>query len=206
MRALLQRVRRFGANEKGAAAVEFALIMPFMLALYFGSMEASTLFTADKRVNTISATVGDLIAQWDPNTVPAAIPTATLTGYFNAAQGIIRPYSVAGVKQVVSLIWVASDGTTKVLWSVANGTGAVARTANLPFAPLDTASTTDVVARGGCIIAAEATYSYTPLLAEVYKTAFNLYHINYFVPRYGATGVIQIPSPTLTSTACTTGS
>jgi len=51
MKALLQRIRRLGASESGAAAVEFALIMPFMLALYFGSMEASVLFTADKRVN-----------------------------------------------------------------------------------------------------------------------------------------------------------
>ncbi|HZY51138.1 MAG TPA: TadE/TadG family type IV pilus assembly protein [Devosia sp.] len=206
MKALLQRIRRLGASESGAAAVEFALIMPFMLALYFGSMEASVLFTADKRVNTISATVGDLIAQWDPNTVPAAIPQATLDSYFSASQGIMRPYPTTGIKQVVSLIWVASDGTTKVLWSLANGTGAVARTANVPFAPLSTTSTTDVVARGGCIIAAETTYSYKPLLGQVFTTAFNLYHINYFVPRYGATGVIQVPSPTLNSTACTTGS
>lgn len=206
MKALLQRIRRLGASESGAAAVEFALIMPFMLALYFGSMEASVLFTADKRVNTISATVGDLIAQWDPNTVPAAIPQATLDSYFSASQGIMRPYPTIGIKQVVSLIWVASDGTTKVLWSLANGTGAVARTANVPFAPLSTTSTTDVVARGGCIIAAETTYSYKPLLGQVFTTAFNLYHINYFVPRYGATGVIQVPSPTLNSTACTTGS
>ena len=206
MRALLKRVRRFGANETGAAAVEFALIMPFMLALYFGSMEASVLFTADKRVNTVSATVGDLVAQWDPNTSPPAIPSATLTSYFSAAQGIMRPYPTTGIKQVVSLIWVANDGTTKVLWSVANGTGALARTVNLPFSPLSTTSTTDVVARGGCMIAAEATYSYKPLLGQVFTTAFNLYHINYFVPRYGATGVIQIASPGLNTTACTTGS
>ena len=203
---LLRKLRQLRRNENGVAAVEFALIVPFMLALYFGSMEASVLFTADKRVNTVSATVGDLISQWDPNTSPPAIPQATLDGYFAAAQGIMRPYATAGVKQVVSLIWVASDGSTKVLWSIANGTGAVARTANLPFAPLSTSSTTDIVARGGCIIAAEVTYSYKPLLGEVFTTAFNLSHTNYFVPRYGATGVIQIPSSTLTTTSCTTGS
>ncbi len=206
MRTLFQQLHRLRKNESGVAAVEFALIMPFMLALYFGSMEASALFTADKRVNTISATVGDLIAQWDPNTSPPAIPQATLDGYFAAAQAIMNPYPTAGVKQVVSLIWVANDGSTKVLWSIANGTGAVARSRNLPFPPLVTTTTTDVVARGGCVIAAETTYSYKPLLGQVFTTALNLNHINYFVPRYGATGVIQIPSPTLTTTSCTTGS
>jgi Flp pilus assembly protein TadG len=206
MRTLTQRLHRFGRNENGAAAVEFALIMPFMLALYFGSMEASMLFTVDKRVNTISSTVGDLVSQWDPNTNPPAIPQATLDSYFDASEGIILPYATAGVRQVVSMIFVASDGTTKVLWSIANGTGATARTVNLPFAPLSTSSTTDVVARGGCIVAAEVTYSYKPLFGQVFTSAFNLYHINYFIPRFGATGVIQIPNQTLNSTACTTGS
>ena len=58
--------RTLGRREEGVAAVEFALIMPFLLLLYFGSMEASALFTADKRVNSISATVGDLDSQWNP--------------------------------------------------------------------------------------------------------------------------------------------
>ena len=206
MRALTNPLRRFAADQKAVAAVEFALIMPFLLALYFGSMEASALFTADKRINTISATVGDLVSQWDPNGSPGTIPDATLTGYFNAAKAIIRPYPSGALKQVVSLIWVGTDGSTKVLWSVANGTGALARTRNLSFPPLPVASPTDVVARGGCIVAAETSYSYKPLLGQVFTTALDLYHINYFLPRYGATGVIQITSPTLTSTACTTGS
>jgi len=200
IRSLLDRVRDFRRNERGVAAVEFALIMPFMLALYLGSMEASALFTADKRINTISATVGDLVSQWDPNTT--AVPQATLTGYFDAARAIIAPYSSTGVKQVVSLIFVKADGTTKVLWSVANGTGATARTLNVAFAPLATTTTTDIVARGGCIIAAETQYSYKPLLGQVFTTALNLYHINYFIPRYGATGVIQLWNTSLVATAC----
>jgi len=206
MRTLLKKFRAFRGNERGVAAVEFALIMPFMLALYLGSMEASALFTADKRINTISATVGDLVSQWDPNSSPPGIPQATLTGYFNASRAIITPYSSTGVKQVVSLIFVGTNGATKVLWSVANGTGATARTLNVPFSPLATGSTTDIVARGGCIIAAETQYSYRPLLGQVFTTALNLYHINYFIPRYGATGTIQLWNTSLSATACTTGS
>jgi len=204
MHRLLARMRRFGAEEKAVAAVEFALIMPFLLALYFGSMEASALFTADKRINTISSTVGDLVAQWDPKDL--AIPSATLTGYFTAAQGIISPYPTAGVKQVVSLIYVFADGSTKVLWSRANGTGAVARTENSPYTPLTASSTTNQVSRGGCVVAAETSYSYKPILGQVFTSALNLAHTNYFVPRYGSTAVIDLWDKDLTNTACTTGS
>jgi Flp pilus assembly protein TadG len=208
MAALQNIVTRFVRREDGAAAVEFALIMPFLLALYFGSMEASVLFTADKRVNTISATVGDLVAQWDPNdSANPYIPQATLTTYFEAAGGIMNPYSTTGLKQVVSLVYVKNDGTTKVVWSVANGTGATARTVNQPFTPLATDSMTDQVSRGGCVVAAETDYSYKPLLGQVFTSALNLSHINYFIPRFGATGVIRLWSnrDTLAATACTTG-
>ena len=203
MRALIERIRGFRRDERAAAAVEFALIMPFLLTLYFGSMEASALFTVDKRINTISATMGDLIAQWDPD--DGTIPTATLSGYFAAAGGIITPYSSSGVKQVVSLIFVKSDGTTKVLWSTQSG-GGTTRTVGNPYTPLSTSSMTDQVARGGCIVAAETSYSYQPLLGQVFKSNLNLAHTNYFIPRYGATGVINLQTTSLTSTACTTGS
>jgi Flp pilus assembly protein TadG len=204
MQRLRDLVQRLSGNERGTAAVEFALIMPFLLALYFGSMELSALFTADKRVNTISATVGDLTAQWNPS--DGSVPQATLNGYFGAAKGIISPYSSTGVQQVVSLVYVKSDGTTKVLWSVANGTGATARTLGSSYTPLATDSETDTIARGGCLVAAETSYSYKPLLGQVFTSAMTLSHINYFISRYGATSVIQLWNTSLTSTACTTGS
>ena len=204
---MLQRIKqliaRFGKREDGAAAVEFALIMPVLLTLYFGSLEASALLTADKRVNTISSTVGDLIAQWDPD--DGKIPAATLTAYFDAAKGIIAPYATSGVKQVVSLVFVKSDGTTKVLWSSQNG-GGTARTVGQPYTPLLSTSMTNQVARGGCIVAAETSYSYKPVLGQVFKNALNLGHTNYFIPRYGATGVINLSTTSWGSTACTTGS
>jgi Flp pilus assembly protein TadG len=192
---------RFSRNERATAAVEFALIMPVLLLLYFGSMEASVLYTADKRVNTISATVGDLIAQWNPD--DGTIASATLDTYFASATGIMAPYSATGLKQVVSLIFVNSTGVTSVLWSKASGGGTV-RTVGQPYAPLTATSMTNQVSRSGCIVAAETSYSYKPLFGQVFKTALTLGHTNYFVPRYGATAVIQPAglSPAIASTAC----
>jgi Flp pilus assembly protein TadG len=209
IRAVTNRLLQLRRDDRGTAAVEFALITPFLLTLYLGSMEASALFTVDKRVNTISATVGDLVGQWNPTegTLYTTATTDPLPTYFAAAKGIMAPYPITAVKQVVSLIFVSSTGTTKVIWSKANGTGATPRTQGSSFAGLGSTTTTNDVARGGCIIASEVSYSYKPLLGAVFTVALNLSHVNYFIPRYGATDTIEVDSPTLAhaDTACTTG-
>lgn len=205
---LTDLIRRFGRQDRATAAVEFALIVPFLISLYFGSMEGSQLFTADKRVNTISSTIGDLVAQWDPDH-DGTLTTVTggvLPAYFAASTGLITPYPSAGVKMVVSLVFVKSDGTTSVIWSKATG-GGVAHTQGQAFSALNTTNSPEMnsVAQGGCIIASEVTYSYKPLLGVVFNTALTLSHTNYFIPRYGATNTIKVDSPSVADTACTTG-
>lgn len=206
MRARLnQLLTRFRASEQGVAAVEFALIMPFLLALYLGSIEASALFTADKRVNTVSSTVGDLVSQWNPD--DNAISESTLDTYFDAAEGIMVPYAVEGVKQVVSLVFVDSSGGTHVLWSKQSG-GGTTHTVGQSFPALEESSNTHTNegARGGCVVAAETSYSYLPVLGQVFTHAIDLSHTNYFIPRYGANAVIQLWDTSLSATACTTAS
>jgi Flp pilus assembly protein TadG len=193
-------VGRLARREDGTAAVEFALVMPFLLLLYFGSMEASSLFTADKRIDSISATVGDLISQWDPK--DGKIATATLNDYFAASTGLITPYSPTGVEIVVSFVEVKADGTTKVLWSQGYG-GGTAWTVNNAYTPLVVTSQMDQMARGGCIVAAETSYSYKPLLGQVFTTALNLKHTNYVLPRYGAGYPIDLQTTSLAANACT---
>lgn len=207
MRSLQNMVlslRRFGSNERAVAAVEFALILPFLITLYFGSMEAAALFTVDKRIGSISSTIGDLVAQWDPDYAKLSTGTGgSLTDYMNASTAILSPYSTAGLKIVVSFVKVkASDGTTTVLWSRANAAG-TAKTANATYSDLGTGSEMNKVSRGGCVIAAEVSYSYRPMLGQVFKSAITLKHTNYFLPRFGSADPINLDTTTLSATACT---
>lgn len=206
MRALENMIpilRRFRKEERAAAAVEFALIVPFLITLYMGSLEAAALFTVDKRINSISATIGDLVAQWDPDDGDLTTGSgSTLTDYLNASTGILVPYSTTGLKIVVSLVQVKTNGTTKVLWSKANAAGTAKTTGN---SYTDLASTTQMnsVSRGGCVIAAEVSYSYKPVLGQVFTTALNLKHTNYFLPRFGSSEPIDLDTTTLALNACT---
>lgn len=199
IRRILDRFRR---DDKAVAAVEFALIVPFLITLYLGSMEAAALFTVDKRINSISATIGDLVGQWDPD--DGEIKTTDLTNYMDASKGILAPYSTAGIQIIVTLVKVnVTTGNTSVLWSRANS-GTTAKTEGATYTDLKSTSEMNKVSRGGCVIAAEVTYSYTPLLGVVFKTAVTFKHTNYFLPRYGSTAPIKVQSgPTMASDACT---
>ena len=212
---MIRLLDRFRRDQRANAAVEFALIIPFLITLYFGSLEAGSAFMADKRINSISATVGDLVGQWDPDhdgdSTTHYLTTGTggyLTGYFAAAAGILPPYPTTGLKMVVSLIWVKSDGTSKVIWSKSSDGSATGHAQGSSFAALYTTGTTptqmNITAQGGCVIASEVRYPYTPLFGVVFNTTLTLSHTNYFIPRYGATHTIRVDSTTPT-TACTTG-
>lgn len=203
---LVLLLRRFRRSERATAVVEFALVVPLLITLYLGSIEAASLFTVDKRVSSISSTIGDLVAQWNPEK-DGILTTGVggdLTDYMNASTGIMTPYPTTGLQIVISLVQVKNDGTTRVLWSTAN-TGGTPKTVGAAYADPAIAATTamNAVSRGGCVIAAEVTYAYLPMLGVVFETELNLRHTNYFLPRYGSGEPIQIPSPTLASTACT---
>ena len=42
---LRQRCRAFAANRQGTSAIEFALLLPLMLTMYFGSIEVTDVAT-----------------------------------------------------------------------------------------------------------------------------------------------------------------
>lgn len=199
LRALQARLRGLRDDDRAVAAVEFALVVPFLITLYVGSMEAAALFTVDKRINSLSATVGDLVGQWDPGDL--AIPTSTLNSYMAASIGILSPYSTDGVEIVVSLVKVdETTGDTSVLWSRANDGGTV-KSGSYP----DLAATSEMnkISRGGCVVAAEVTYSYKPFLGVIFKTAITFKHVNYFLPRYGSSKPIEVQDTDLDDDACT---
>ncbi len=203
-RNVFAAARQLRRNDEAVAAVEFALIVPFLITLYFGSIEAAALYTVDKRIDAVSSTIGDLVAQWDPDDGDLTTGTGgTLTDYMNASTGILSPYSTTGLKIVVTLVQVKNDGTTRIRWSKANAAG-TAKTGT-SYTDLAASSNTQMntVSRGGCVIAAEVSYSYLPVLGQVFKVALNLKHTNYFLPRFGSSAPIDRDTTTLATDSCT---
>ncbi len=182
------RLKQLAGDERGAAAVEFALILPFLLLLFLGTIEASALITVDRRVNVVSGTVGDLVARTDP-TQPLAV--AALTDYFQASEGIIFPYDPGDLKQIVTIVEVDDDGVATVDWSCGYN-GGEALEAGDPYTPPANVQTywdsmKDIAqppAGSGYVVASESWYSYLPLLGLVFTEEIDLHRTSYYLPRY----------------------
>lgn len=180
-RALHRLFRRLATDTSAVAVVEFALIVPVMLLLYLGTIEAGDLISMDRRVQTVAGTVGDLVARED-----GAIYAATLEDYFRAAENIIAPYSTDSLVQTVSFVSVGADGATTVKWSRKFSSQTESHTVgHAADAPYDLPAEITSLATNGYVVVSETSYSHKPLLGLVFKTAIPLYRENFYLPRFG---------------------
>ncbi len=182
MRELIVSFRRFLRRENGTAAIEFALVVPLMLTLYVGCSEAASLLTADRKVQTVSGAVGDLVARANKT-----ITSDQMKDYFGAATSIMSPYATSGLTQTVTAVSVSSTGQTSVLWSArfADGKYSTTVTEYPTGKPYSLPAETIAIAKGQTVIASEVRYSYKPLLGLVFKNTFDLNRSALFMPRFG---------------------
>lgn len=178
----LGRLRRFARDVRAVAAVEFALILPPLLLLYLGTIEGSSLITVDRRVELISGSIGDLVARWDPEA--GDIPSGTLQDYFEASEVIFFPYDRTNLTMVVSVLEVQPDDSVLVVRSCAYNGGS-AHAADSEYAvPVNMRNLAK--SASSYLVVAEAAYSYTPTLGDIFVDPFPLYAESFYLPRYVA--------------------
>lgn len=180
MKALRHLLARLALERAGAAAVEFALILPVMLLLYLGTMEASALISTDRRVQIIAGSVGDLVARTD-----SQIGAATLRDYFKASEAIIAPYRPGALVQTVSMVQINAQGVARVVWSRRYLGGAANHQAGHATNSIYSLPSQITSIADGFIIVSEARYGYTPLMGLVFSEQYQLYRQNFYVPRFG---------------------
>lgn len=106
----LRPLHHFVRDQRGLAAVEFALLAPFLIVIYFGLVELCTGYMAKKRVGHATATVADLTSQqqW--------IGTSNLDDIANIGVTIMKPFSETPLSLRVSGV-TRTGGQTIVNWS-----------------------------------------------------------------------------------------
>src|ERR1700761_4858605 len=72
---------------RGIAATEFAVIVPVMLVMFFGTVEFSSGVAVDRKVTLIARTTSDLTSQ------STSVGDSDMTNFFTAAYAILQPFS-----------------------------------------------------------------------------------------------------------------
>ncbi len=117
------RLRRLIKDRRGVAAVEFALLLPVMLVLYFGTMEFSQAIESHKKAARVGAMVSDLVGQMTKatrNELDAIMEIGELT---------LLPYNRSRPSIYITAIDISDDDEPKatVAWSRMMEDGATSR-------------------------------------------------------------------------------
>ncbi|MCJ2082389.1 TadE/TadG family type IV pilus assembly protein [Methylobacterium sp. J-090] len=138
------------------ALVEFALLVPVLMLLYFGTVELTNVLRHARKLDILSRTIGDSLSQ-------RTQPTSTeIEDIFKAAAIVMAPYDGAGVQMSVSAVGVGGilePGPLRVCSSVATS-GAPVR---VPGTPAPVAEAEALQPAGSRLLLVEITAAYRPV-------------------------------------------
>jgi Flp pilus assembly protein TadG len=173
---------RLAGDERGVSAVEFALVAPLMIALYFGCVEISDGVSAGRKVSMVAASIANLTAR------VTSISSTEMTNVLDASATIVAPYSSSKLKVTVSCLNIDANQNVTVKWSATrNGT----TRSSFSF----DSSNVGLKVANSQLLYAEASYDYTPTVGYSITGTITLSDHMFMSPRVSA--------PTYNGVSCT---
>ena len=170
MRSVANAIRRLGGDRGGTSAIEFALILPILLTVYFGGYQVSQIASAYRKVTLTARAVADLTTQY------TTMGTSDVANVLGASSQIMVPFNTANLSIVLTEYSVTVGGVASVTWSKAlNGTALKAGT--IVILP------TGVVQPSSSIVMAVVTYNYAPPVGYKLTGSFPMTSSIYMSPR-----------------------
>ncbi len=108
-----ERLLRIVADRRGMAALEFALIAPLLLSMYFVTMEVAQGIEANKKVSRVGSMVADLVTQQQ------SISRSELEAIMQIGSAILLPYNRSMPDITVTAIKLTDETNAKAIvqWS-----------------------------------------------------------------------------------------
>lgn len=156
--AFARRIRAIAGDRRGVAAVEFALIVPVMLAMYLGTMEMSVAVSVNKKVSRVASTVADLVTQQSDTS------TTNLDAMMEIGGAVLFPYQSSKPDITITAINVDSSYPQggKVAWSRRYDKGTF-KTG--PSKTSDIAVPANLISDGTFLIKVETSLDYIPAVS-----------------------------------------
>ncbi len=178
--ALPSRVAR---HEGGLAVVEFAIMLPVLMTLFYGCIETTRFILVTQKAEKLAHTVADVTAQ------SATVTTANLDRLMEATNDIMQPFPFHddGVVLISSLYRTqGSTSVPRVNWRYGGGGDLVATSA------FGAVGSTPVMPAGFTfeerenVIVAEVFFRWRPLISNDFFGTQIIYRQAYYKPRFGA--------------------
>lgn len=192
---------RFLRDRNAIAATEFAVIVPIMLVMFFGTVEFSSGMAVDRNVSLMARTLANLASQ------SQAVSAADLTVFYSASTKIMVPYvppMYPAPNQTITELYIdPSSGNARVQWSQGTAPRSVSSIVVIPSSLIARNPTTNAINSNQYILMAEVNVLYTPTIGYVMAPAgLTLSDVAYTLPRvstcvfYPAATVPPSPCPT----------
>ena len=148
--SIARLARRFARDGRGAAAIEFAIILPVMAFVAFGTSELCNALSLARKLTVTARAISDIVAQ------SVAVSDADMLNVLKAGGVLLRPFPETTLKLRVTAVNIDNSGKATVGWSDASAGDPRGK---------DTAVTlpTALMIPNTQIIWGEVAYDYTPL-------------------------------------------
>ncbi len=183
---LYQRVQYFGGiflrARQGIAVVEFALALPVLMTLFYGTVEVTRYILITQKVDKLAHSVADMASQEQVAT------KASLDQVMAAGSDVMNPFTIStNGKIIISALYRAPSATgPTVIWRYEGG-GAYSATSQLGLVD------GPAITPGGFtfddrenVIAAEVYYQFSPLVSSQFFGTTTVYRVAFYKPRLGA--------------------
>jgi Flp pilus assembly protein TadG len=169
-RSMMRRIEDFAGDRSGVSAVEFALLLPMMMTLYLGSVEASQGIAANRKVTLATHALADLASQYTD------VTNADMANVLAAGPAILAPYPTATLQEVVSEISINAQGVATVVWSdTLNGSALTAGEAvSVP---------SSLAVPNSYLVLSQVQYTYNPTYGYVLTGTITLHDQIFMRPR-----------------------
>ncbi len=173
--------RRFLRAEGGIAIEEFALLLPVLMTLFYGTVEVSRYILITQKVEKLAHTIADVTSQEQTAT------KTTLDQVLAASGNIMDPYTMTTNGTVfITSLYKAPSANPTVSWryqgggtySASSKLGTVGNTPSMPagFTFDDREN----------VIAAEVYFQFSPLISSQFFGTTTIYRAAFYKPRFGA--------------------
>ena len=175
--AFLSAPIRLARDRRGAAAVEFALVVPFMALVYMGGSDTAIAVSINRKIHNAAGTIGDLVGQ-----VKATTPSQ-LNGLFDVTASLMQPYSANAIFLRITQVKIDASGKATVDWTKSRNT--LVGTQAIKAGDTYTLPTQFSAEKDANIIVAEAYYSYETLGGYGLIGPIVMGETSYHTPRLG---------------------